>query len=264
MNDDIPPIGRSGLEPVLGAIRFYSRLPAGEDGGKRPVLDHMAPLLPLAGLVIGLPSALVLGLLTIMQLPPFIGAALALAIWVIVTGAMAEDGFADSLDGLFGGNSVARRLEILKDPRHGTYAVSGLVLSFLVRASALSVLAIVNPITGPLAWLGIGIASRSIALWLPTTMHPARTDGAAAAAGALSMRNFVIGAAFAVAVGIALCLGSGGPLGALVALLTMAFTIVFWRFVCQRLVGGYTGDLVGGGQLLLEIAALSAFILFVR
>lgn len=264
LNDDIPAIGKSGLEPILGAVRFYSRLPVGGDAGKRPVLDHMAPLLPVAGLLIGLPSTIALAGLTLAGMPALFAAALALAVWVVVTGAMAEDGFADALDGLFGGATPERRLEILKDPRHGTYAVSGLALSFLARAAALAALTFANPIAGPLAWLGIGIASRSFSLWLPASMQPARTDGTAAVAGQLTSRSFITGAVIAGIAGFALCIGIAGPLGAVFALLIMSVALMLWRSLCNRLVGGYTGDLIGGGQLVLEIAALSFFMLWVR
>ncbi|MEX1180818.1 MAG: adenosylcobinamide-GDP ribazoletransferase [Cucumibacter sp.] len=263
MNDDTPPPETGWAGPILAAIRFFSRLPAGK-GARRPDLGRMAPLLPVAGLAIGALPALTLAALTLLGTPPLFAAVVALAVWVIVTGAMAEDGFADAMDGLFGGASRERRLEILKDPRHGTYGVSGLVLSFLLRASALATLVFANPVTGALAWLGIGIAARSFALWLPATMPAARSDGASAAAGSVTIRGFAFGAGLAAVIAGVLATPVVGPEGAIILLFGMALAILGWRALCHHLVGGHTGDLIGAGQLILEIAALSFFMVWVR
>ena len=58
---------------------------------------------------------------------------MALAAGVIVTGALHEDGLADSADGLWGGWTRERRLEIMKDSRIGTYGVLALALSLLLH-----------------------------------------------------------------------------------------------------------------------------------
>lgn len=263
LNDDTPPPETGWAGPILAAIRLFSRLPAGKSA-RRPDLGRMAPLLPVAGLAIGALPALTLAALTLLGTPPLFAAVVALAVWVIVTGAMQEDGFADAMDGLFGGANRERRLEILKDPRHGTYGVSGLVLSFLLRASALATLVFANPVTGALAWLGIGIAARSFALWLPATMPAARTDGASAAAGSVSLKRFALGAGLAAVIAGVLATPVAGPEGAIAALFVMGLAILGWRALCHHLVGGHTGDLIGAGQLILEIAALSFFMVWVR
>ena len=94
---------------------------------------------PLAGLVVG-------GLATVMAAaalavwPPAVAAGLALAVQILVTGAMHEDGLADSADGLWGGFDRSRRLEIMKDSQIGTYGVLALVLSLGLRWLTLSAL----------------------------------------------------------------------------------------------------------------------------
>jgi adenosylcobinamide-GDP ribazoletransferase len=249
------------VESVRMALRFFSRLPIG--GMDRPDLNRIAPWVPVAGIAIGIFPALILAALVLMGVPSLFAAAVAVAAWVIATGAMAEDGLADAMDGLFGGASRERRLEILKDPRHGTYGVSALVLSFLMRVAALATLAFTHPVTGALAWLGIGIAARSLALWLPATMAAARSDGAAASAGSVSLPRFIAGAALAAILAVLATAPIAGLDGALLALVVMAAAILAWRAICHVLVGGHTGDLIGAGQLILEIAALGLFMLWV-
>src|SRR6516162_2489519 len=67
-------------------------------------------------------------------------AALALAAGMVVTGCLHEDGLADTADG-FGGSDRERRLEIMRDSRLGTYGACALLISLLLRWSALASIA---------------------------------------------------------------------------------------------------------------------------
>ncbi|MDB5623829.1 MAG: adenosylcobinamide-GDP ribazoletransferase, partial [Devosia sp.] len=117
------------------ALRFFSRLPSGSSPHERPDLARIAPVLPLASLLIGAGPALILAA-GAQAMPPMLAAALAVAALVLAGGAMAEDALADSADGLFGGHTVERRLEIMKDSRHGTYGVAALCLLLIMRVVA--------------------------------------------------------------------------------------------------------------------------------
>ena len=64
-----------------------------------------------------------------------------MAATLAVTGCLHEDGFADTADGLGGGATRERKLEIMRDSRIGTYGVCALTVSLLLRASALAYLA---------------------------------------------------------------------------------------------------------------------------
>ncbi|HEY3345649.1 MAG TPA: adenosylcobinamide-GDP ribazoletransferase [Anaerolineaceae bacterium] len=92
---------------------------------------------PLVGLLVG---ALLWGADELLGriLPPLVAAALVLAIWILLTGALHTDGFIDSCDGLLGGFTPEQRLAILKDEHVGAYAVIGAVLLLLVKFAALT------------------------------------------------------------------------------------------------------------------------------
>ena len=102
---------------------------------------------PVTGLFVATLAAAVASLALAFGLPPALAAGLVLAIQVIVTGAMHEDGLADSADGLWGGWTRARRLEIMRDSRIGTYGVLALVLVTGLRWAALT--AIILPSCPP-------------------------------------------------------------------------------------------------------------------
>jgi adenosylcobinamide-GDP ribazoletransferase len=257
------PAGGMGMgDDFIMALRFFSRLPSGHSPHRKPELARIAMALPLASLAIGLGPALLLIGGTLVGLPSYFAAALAVAAMVIASGAMAEDALADAADGLFGGHSIERRLEIMKDSRHGTYGVAALSLFILMRVTALGALAAINPLAAGAVWLAANIAGRSGGLWLAAALAPARTDGAAATAGQLPGRNFAVGAVFAALLFFLLA----GPATSLVALMVAAVVAVAviagWTALCRRLVGGQTGDLIGALGALVEIGVLAALMPF--
>ncbi|KKB10233.1 hypothetical protein VE26_03330 [Devosia chinhatensis] len=243
------------------ALRFFSRLPTGERPHEKPDLGRIAMALPFAATLMSLvPLALLMGGAWL-GLPPYFAAALSVAAMVIVGGGMMEDALADAADGLFGGYTRERRLEILKDSRHGTYGVAALCLFLVLRVTALGSVVAINPLAAAALWLAAHLAGRSGGLWLAVALPAARADGASASAGALSTKRFAIGATLA---GLLVFL-LGGPVSGLVgvvaALLAVVLTVLAWTGICRRLLGGQTGDLIGAGMALGEVAALCALLI---
>ena len=260
-NDNHPLKGDVRLgDDLLMGLRFYSRLPTGPRPHVRPSLSRMALALPFTSLVIGAgPAALLLGL-EWLNVPHYFAAALAVALMVIVTGAMAEDALADAADGLFGGHTIEDRLAIMKDSRHGTFGVCAIVLLLGLRITAIG--AIANPLAAAGIWLTASLMARSGALWLTLALPPARIGGAAAAAGQVSRQAFGIGAVFMVVLSFVLAGFAVSVLGLVVAYALAALIAWGWVTLCRRLIGGQTGDLIGALQALIEIAALTGFMVF--
>lgn len=91
---------------------------------------------PLVGLALGgILYALDLALRAIFPLP--VTAALLLAASLLLTRALHFDGFLDICDGLFGGFTPERRLEIMRDSRVGAFGVAGGGLLLLIKYTAL-------------------------------------------------------------------------------------------------------------------------------
>lgn len=245
------------------ALRFFSRLPTGDSPHQIPDLGRIAMALPLASVAIGIGPVLLLIGGALIGLPGYFVASLAVGAMVMAGGAMAEDALADAADGLFGGHSVERRLEIMKDSRHGTYGVAALCLFLLLRVTGLGAVASINPLAAGAIWLAASIAGRSGALWLAVALPPVRRDGASATAGQVPGRSFVVGAVFA---GVLLFLLAGPAtslLGLATAVLAALLVIAGWTSLCRHMVGGQTGDLIGALGALVEIAVLSALLGFV-
>ncbi len=253
----------SFADDLILALRFYSRLPTGGRPFEPPDLSRIAMALPLAGLIIGLGPVLFGVVLHLLNVPGLVAAALAVAAMVAVTGGMADDAIADAADGLFGGMTAERRLEIMKDSRHGTYGVAALVLYIVIRIGIFAEIAAGNVLAAGAIWLAATLIARPAALWLSHALPPARRDGASASAGRVGLRQ--LGFGFGLSVLLALMIA--GPFAPLVAIglgLVVAAVIAWgWSRLCDRLVGGQTGDLIGALQALIEIGALVAFSIFV-
>lgn len=259
-----PAAGIGLKDDFIMALRFFSRLPTGGAPHQKPDLGRIAMALPLASVAIGIgPVALLIGGVLV-GLPPYFGAALAVGGMVLASGAMAEDALADAADGLFGGHGPERRLEIMKDSRHGTYGVAALCLFLVLRVMAIGSMAETSPLAAGAAWLAATIVGRSAGLWVAVVLPPARRDGASAAAGQLSWRGFAVGIAFA---GLLLFV-LGGPASSVAGIISaVALTMGVawgWTALCRRLVGGQTGDLIGALVALIEIAALTGLLVFAR
>lgn len=251
---------RAYIDETARAISFLSRLPvpdrffAGHDGS----LSKTAAAFPLAGLLIALPSACILALSLTLGAAPTLAALLTIAVHVVITGALHEDGLSDTADGLGGGHDRDKALTIMKDSRIGTYGALALILSIALRTTALATLCIPGSVAPAIAaWLAAASLSRGLMVWHWSMLPTARTDGVASRAGApgIPVANLALalGGALAIALGW-LALPLAALLTALIAsgILSYGFT----AHIRQRL-GGQTGDTIGACQQFAEIGFLA-------
>lgn len=247
-------------------IRFYSRLPVPSLPGEGD--EHAAPdfrlvprALPFAALVIALPAALVLLGAGAAGTSVTLAAALAVTALVLTTGALHEDGLADSADGLFGGQSPERRLEIMKDSRIGSYGAIAIGLSLLLRVSALAaILQAAGSWAAAAVLLAAAAWSRTEGLFLLAGEPPARASGTAASVGKPSGTTAWAACGLSLAIALMLGLAAGLPVIGLLPGLALAHaaTLGLTR-LARRLIGGQTGDIIGATQQLSEIALYLGF-----
>lgn len=229
------------------AFLLLTRLPAGRLAGKPPDLTAASWAFPLAGLVVGCVIGCSYVGFVLMGLPALLGAVLALAIGLILTGALHEDGLADCADGFGGGQTRAQKLEIMKDSRVGSYGVLALVIIMAARITALSTFP--SDLNTLMLIISFAMISRLNMLaclaWLPA----ARSDGLGKSAGTPR--------AAPVGVAAVLCAPVASYSSSLIvyALIASAATGLFFAFVARRQIGGQTGDVCGAVQILSETSA---------
>ncbi len=240
---------KNELDLLLMALRFLTRLPLPQAANYTPERDVTARrYFPLAGAAIGLMMAVVYGA-ALLALPQGVSVLLAIAAGLMVTGALHEDGLADTFDS-FGGSSREQSLEIMRDSRIGTFGTAALVMALAIKAAAL--------VTLP-AWAGASTLvaahclSRLSAVLARSSSRPARADGLAAERAApLEGMDLAIAAGTGVAVFV-LC-AFWTPFFALIAgLAGLVLGHVAIRVMAERRLGGYTGDTLGGVQQMGEL-----------
>lgn len=258
-----PPTPDPGLgDDIVMSLRFFSRLPTGDRPFTAPNLDRMAMSLPFASLIIGFLPALLMMLCAWATMPSYFAAAIGVAAMLVATGAMADDALADAADGLFGGATIERRLEIMKDSRHGTYGVAALALYLLLRVTAIGAVAAYNPVAAAGIWLAATVLGRSGALWLSVELPNAREGGASASAGRVGKRSFAIGAGFAAVVALILAAPFTSFVAVVLAVVAAGLVAMAWVWGCRKLIGGQTGDLIGALGALIEVAVLAVLLIF--
>ena len=240
-------------DEFLAALRFLTRLPAGTaDGAAAPGLAAAAWAFPLVGVVIGILGGIVYAIADAFALPKMAAALLALVATMLATGALHEDGLADTADGFGGGHTREHKLEIMRDSRIGTYGVLALIVTVGLRLVALA--AIATP------WHGLGalVAAHTLARGLlPAALHllpPARADGLGHGAGQPDVQMAAVAAIVAVVMAF-IALGVGIALTAALAAVLVAIAI---GILANRAIGGQTGDVLGAIEQGAETAALLA------
>lgn len=236
------------MRSFLIALQFLTIVPV-RLGGTPSAQQVGRSLLcyPLVGLLLGLVLWLTS---TLMQsAAPALQAALLLALWVALTGALHLDGLADSADAWLGGfGDRERTLAIMKDPRSGPAAVVVLVLVLLLKFVALWTLLagdarlalVLAPLLGRAALAGLFLVTPYV-----------RQGGLGQALADYLPQRSVAGVLLLVVTGCLLA----GEAGWLALALGLGVAVLARRSMCSRL-GGTTGDTAGALLELVECAVL--------
>ncbi len=236
----------------LLALQFLTRLPVPTARLFTEARLAAAPrYFPLIGALIGAVAAAIFwGAAQLF--PPLIAAILSTAATLLLTGAFHEDGLADTFDGIGGGMTRERSLEIMKDSRIGTYGAAALIMALGLKVTALASL----PLTIILAALIAGhTLSRASAVFTIATSRYVRFEGKAKpVASGLSFPGLSFALVTASAVIAALYFLAGWlPLLLGASFAGLAIGHVAMRLFFEPKLGGYTGDALGAVQQASEI-----------
>ena len=206
---------------------------------------------PVAGLAVGSIGAVACWLAIGFGASHSIAALAAMAATMLASGALHEDGLADFWDGIGGGRTRARKLEIMRDSGIGSYGAIALFVVLAARWAALSSVADFHQMAAALVLAhtaGRGMLALVFEFW-----RPARKDGLAAAAGGSWLR-----AVMAILLTAVIGLAFAEPPITLAAVLAAALAIVAVAKLAARQLGGYTGDVLGAAEQTAEALVLIA------
>jgi adenosylcobinamide-GDP ribazoletransferase len=239
------------IEEFKASLAFLTRLPllpATSQTAK--AVANAAWAFPVTGLVVGLIGALVYVLAHRLGVPAWPAAALSVAATLVVTGALHEDGLADTADGFGGGNTREQKLEIMRDSRTGAYGVCALVLSLSLRIGALA--SFVDAYAVVWALIASHCAARAAMVILMWLLPPARGDGLSYEAGSPPGESTAAAATIALVV-LLFCLH---PLRGVIAALALIAAVALVAWLSARQIDGQTGDVLGATEQVGEIAVL--------
>ena len=237
---------RNQLRNLRLAVGFLTVFPLAPGGAAQ--MGPARAYFPLVGLALG---GILAGLdfAARQALPTEVVGALLVAALLVLTRAIHTEGFLDACDGLFGGYSRAKRLEILRDTHVGAFAVVGGATLLLVKWTLL-----VGIPDGARAGLLVVFPCLS-RFGMVTTMAAfgyVREKGLGTAFQAGTSRwQVVFGLATAAAAG-GLLLGPAGLL-LLGAAIAVSLGLGWW---ISRMLGGMTGDTYGAVNELAEVTVL--------
>ncbi|HUZ71783.1 MAG TPA: adenosylcobinamide-GDP ribazoletransferase [Stellaceae bacterium] len=246
----------SRRDELVLVARFFTRLPLGTAAAlpEPGALARAAWGFPVVGAGIGIVAAAAFAAVRALALPHLAAAFIAVGAGVLVTGALHEDGLADTADGCGGGDAEAK-LAIMRDSRSGAFGVLALVFSVVLRAAALAA------VDGRWAVLGALVAAHAVGRGaLPAVLRlvpPARSDGLGAAAG----EPDPAGVAWSLGIAAVLALVGLGLKAGIAALIAAAAVMALVAMLARRQIGGHTGDVLGaieqGGEMTMLLAAAS-------
>jgi adenosylcobinamide-GDP ribazoletransferase len=243
--------GRGGLfAEFVTAAAVLTRLPV---GGTLPADGAVAAsgwAFPLVGAGVGALVALAFLIAELLGCGDTPAALIAVAAGLALTGALHEDGLADTADGFGGGSTREEKLAVMRDSRHGSFGVIALMLSLALRAAALGTIG--EPLHAGLALIAAHAASRGALPALMRILTPARADGLGAMAGRPSLAVAIIAAVLGGAIALAVL----GPRTGAIALILMGGAVMLAAMLARGQIGGYTGDVLGFFQQIGEIMML--------
>ena len=180
--------------------------------------------------------------------PASVAAAIVVAADLAATGMLHFDGLVDSADGLLPHLDRARRLEVMASPEIGAFGVLVAGATLLARWAALAALRPAPLLLGGL-W---GLSRATMAAVVRTQPYARGDDGLASAfIGRGSLIPVVLGAAGAVALTV-VWRPLAGPVSAAAGLVGALVVVGLAR----RRLGGFTGDVVGAGGVMIETVGL--------
>ncbi len=232
------------IKEIHLALLFFTRLPVGNIEAPVPSLAQSSWCWSLVGGVTGLLAALVYSALSYLGVPLILAAFVTTFSLVAVTGAIHEDGLADTADS-FGTSNPDKKLEIMSDSRVGSFGAIALFFSIGIRVSALAL--IENTALAAISLIAIAMASRSCLPFLVWALPPVKSSGMGQSATGISFSNVII------------CSVSGiilFPLLPYAALLIAAILVITGLsfYYLKYKFRGYTGDHLGAVQQVIEIA----------
>ena len=242
------------IQSMIIAFSMYSKIPMPRVEWNKRNMKYALCFFPFIGVIIGLVMSGGLWFLREYQFGAFFTACIATVIPVLITGGIHLDGYLDTIDALNSYGDREKRLEILKDPNSGAFAIIFGLVYFVLSIGIWSEVSFkVMPFTAVTY-----VMSRTLSGFSVAAFPLAKNTGLAAAFQDGAHRNHVkrIMAVYFV-IEMFLLLWMDVRIGSVVVVVSFVIFAYYYR-VCKKIFGGITGDLAGFFLQIYELAILAA------
>ena len=238
------------------AFSMYSKIPMPYSDWKKENMKYSMCFFPLVGAVIGAMIYVWDRLLVILPFSHQLGTAVHLFLPLLITGGIHFDGFLDTQDALNSHQTKERKLEILKDPHTGAFAIiSGIIYYILafgiwseVDDQAVKILAIGFVLS--IAFSGLSVV----------TFPLAKNSGLAATFSESAHKKKVRITMICYIIACVAWMAYINVWLAVAAVVASVAVFVYYRHICIKEFGGMTGDLAGYFLQLCELVMAAAVI----
>ena len=246
------------FNPLFAAISTYSAIPMPNVDWNSSTTRYAICFFPLVGILCGGALAIWYAAGRALGVSAVFFAAVATCLPLLMTGGIHMDGYMDTVDAIASHQTRERKLEILKDPGCGAFAVIYCAIYLLLQAGLFSA---VFPGAAVWALCPAYVLSRGLSALNVATLPNARgsgmlssfTDNARKTAVIASSVGF-IGLSIAAMVFIA-------PISGACAAVLGLLSVPVYRALAMRQFGGATGDTAGFFLQICELSILlGAFI----
>lgn len=249
------------IKSMIIAISMYSRLPMPKVEWNDKNMKYSLGFFPLVGVIIGFLMYGWWWIGDLLKLGVFMRASIACMIPVIVTGGIHLDGFIDTVDALSSYQSKEKKLEIMKDPHTGAFAIIGCVVYFILYLGALT--EVVNRNIYLIICIGF-VLSRALSGLSLVLFRSAKKEGLLYAFSSTAHRKvtsimllIIVGICASVMIYLDIIVG--------ISILVVAgLVFLYYRQMSYKQFGGITGDLAGFFLQVNELAMIFTAVVLSR
>lgn len=243
------------LNSLFSAFLMYSRIPVPQVEWKEENRRYALCFFPLVGVVTGVLFLLWHCISSNLGIGSFLKGAVSLLITIAVTGGIHHDGFCDVSDAVTSYGDRQKRLDIMKDPHVGAFAVISIVMCMLITAAVYS--EVEERKTAIVVAVGF-VLSRALSGLCAVCFKGARTDGALQSFVKPSHRNVSIASLLTTSLAAAAVMICTGGATGLVSVVSALALMGYYRISSYRRFGGITGDTAGWFLVLCETVIATA------
>ncbi len=244
------------MQALIVALSMYSKIPVPRIEWNEKNMKYALCFFPVVGVVIGVAQYLFFMVCDKLGMGVLFRSLMACVIPVVVTGGIHLDGYLDTVDGICSYADKEKRLEILKDPNSGAFAIIYGIVYFICCVACFSELD-----KRGLIFVCMGyVVSRTLSALSIAVFPKAKNTGLVSAfQDGAHRRNvaIIMGVCFVIELVIMAFIG-GIVVESVMCLGALGAFFMHYR-LCIKKFGGITGDLAG---FFLQVCELLILFLF--